>query len=148
MTSGETRRRAPLRQGLLTDALDDLAQVRLVGARCGACGETSLGAAEWCPNCGREGVEIVPLSDRGVLWSFTIVRHSPPGDYRGPKPFAPFGLGLVELPDGVRVLSPIQCDIDQLEIGMPLRFSPYLRQDPDSEVVAFAFAPAERGADV
>jgi uncharacterized OB-fold protein len=136
-----TSPRTPLRKGLLTEPLDDLAQVRLLGSRCASCGETSLGAAEVCPNCGRAGAETVPLTDRGVLWSFTVVRHRPPGDYRGPQPFEPFGLGLVELPEGVRVLSPIRCDLAELSIGMPLRFQAYLRADPEADVVAFTFIP-------
>jgi uncharacterized OB-fold protein len=136
-----TSPRTPLRKGLLTEPLDDLAQVRLLGSRCASCGETSLGAAEVCPNCGRAGAETVPLADCGVLWSFTVVRHRPPGDYRGPQPFEPFGLGLVELPEGVRVLSPIRCDLAELSIGMPLRFQAYLRADPEADVVAFTFIP-------
>jgi uncharacterized protein len=83
----------------------------------------------------------MPLSSHGVLWSFTVVRHRPPGDYRGPDPFAAFGLGLVELPDGVRVLSPIKCRLEELTIGMQLRFAPYLRHDEDKDVVVFAFEP-------
>jgi uncharacterized protein len=149
MSASETRTRIPLRAGMLTGLLSDLASVRLAGCRCTACREISFGAADICPNCGRDAVEPVALSDHGVLWSYTVVRHRPPGDYRGPDPFSPFGLGLVELPDGVRILSPIQCDIDQLEIGMELRFQPYLRRDPDVDVVAFTFAPAyRRGGDV
>jgi len=143
----EARARVPLRAGLLAGPLDDLGAVRLAGCRCSACGETAFGEAQVCPNCGRDTVEPVALSDRGVLWGFTVVRHRPPGDYRGPQPFAPFGLGLVELPEGVRVLSPIQCEVGELEIGMALRFQPYLRGDPDEDVVAFSFAPT-RGADV
>jgi uncharacterized OB-fold protein len=149
MSAGETKTRISLRVGMLTGQLSDLASVRLAGCRCSTCRETSFGAADICPNCGRDAVEPVALSDHGVLWSYTVVRHRPPGDYRGPDPFSPFGLGLVELPDGVRILSPIQCDIDQLEIGMELRFQPYLRRDPDADVVAFTFAPAHRrGGDV
>jgi len=77
----------------------------------------------------------------GELWSFTIVRHRPPGDYRAAEPFKPFGLGLVELADGIRVLSPIECDIGSLRIGMGLRFKPYVRHDEERDVVVFAFAP-------
>lgn len=140
---GEAKPRTPLRAGLLTGPLNDLAGVRLAGCRCSACGETSFGAADICPNCGQDTVEPIALGDHGVLWSFTVVRHRPPGDYRGPAPFSPFGLGLVQLPDGVRIFSPIDCDIDQLEIGMELRFRPYLRHDPDADVVVFSFAPAQ-----
>ena len=56
----------------------------------------------------------------------------------------PFGLGLVELPDGIRVLSPIDAPPEQLQIGMPLQFHPYvLRTDEGgAEIVAFSFQPA------
>jgi uncharacterized OB-fold protein len=81
-----------------------------------------------------------------MLWTFTVVRHRPPGNYKGPEPFSPFGMGLVELPEGVRVLSPIDCDIGQLKIGLELQFKPYARKEADGhEVVAFAFEPINKG---
>ena len=138
--SGGVVTRAPIREGLLSGPLADLGQVRLSGCKCTTCGETSLGAKTICPNCGRDTVQNIALGARGVLWSFTIVRHRPPGNYKGPDPFKPFGLGLVELPEGLRVLAPIDCEIDKLKIGLPLRFHPYVRHDEDGrEVVAFNF---------
>jgi uncharacterized OB-fold protein len=121
--------------------LDQLGTVRLAGCKCASCGEVSLGERAICPNCGRDTVQTVSLGNVGTLWSFTVIRHRPPGDYRGPDPFVPFGLGLVELPEGLRVLSPIYCDLDALRIGLPLRFKPYVRHDPDKDVIAFAFEP-------
>ena len=132
--------RVPIREGLMAGPLSQLDGVRLAGCKCSNCGETSLGAKSICPNCGRDTVQEIALSNRGMLWSFTVVRHRPPGNYRGPDPFVPFGLGLVELPEGLRVLSPIHCAIDRLKIGLELRFKPYVRQDDDGrEVVAFRF---------
>jgi hypothetical protein len=58
----------------------------------------------------------------------------------------PFGLGLIELPDGLRVLSPIHCDVEKLKIGLELRFKPYVRREDGHEVVAFAFEPLTKGA--
>ena len=138
--------RVPIREGLLTGPLAQLDRVRLAGCKCTTCGETSLGAKTICPNCGRDTVQEVALANRGLLWSFTVVRHRPPGSYKGPDPFVPFGLGLVELPEGLRVLSPIQCDLEQLKIGLELEFKPYVRHDEDGrDVVAFAYAPASKG---
>jgi uncharacterized OB-fold protein len=134
--------RVPIRDGLLAGSLFDLDRISLAGCKCASCGETSLGTRTLCANCGRDTVKDVALSRHGVLWTYTIVRHKPPGDYRCPDPFQPFGLGLVELPDGVRVMAPIICDIADLRIGLPLQFQPYVRSDADGrEVVAFAFAP-------
>jgi uncharacterized OB-fold protein len=145
-TDSATPVRAPIREGLLSGPLSDIDSVRLTGSKCTSCGETSLGSRTICPNCGCDTVQDVALSDRGVLWTFTVVRHRPPGNYKGPDPFVPFGMGLVELPDGVRVLSPIHCDIDRLKIGLKLRFTPYVRRDDDGrEVVAFTFKPESNG---
>jgi len=149
MTASESAagKRVPIRAGLLTGSLSELDSVRLAGSRCTSCKETSLGVLGVCPNCGGTTLREVALNDRGVLWTYTIVRHRPPGDYKGPEPFVPFGLGLVEVPEGVRVLAPILGDIDSLKIGLPLRFKPYVRKEGDSrEVVAFAFEPLSEGA--
>jgi uncharacterized OB-fold protein len=139
-----TPERAPIREGLLTGSLSDLDNVRLAGSRCSKCGETSLGRTSLCANCGRETVSEISLSKRGTLWTYTVVRHRPPGDYKGPDPFVPFGLGLVELSEGLRVLAPIQCEIRQLKIGLAVQFKPVIRRESDgSEIVLFAFEPFE-----
>ena len=145
VSEGAVRERVPIREGLLSGSLSQLDSVRLAGCKCTSCGETTLGKKSICPNCGRDTVRDVSLGDRGVLWSFTVVRHRPPGNYKGPEPFVPFGLGLVELADGLRMLSPIQCDIDKLKIGLELRFKPYVRHDAERDVVAFAFEAANKG---
>jgi uncharacterized OB-fold protein len=139
--------RVSIKDGLLCGPLDELDKVRLAGSRCSACGETTLGERAVCANCGSDRVSKVALAAHGTLWSFTVVRHRPPGNYKGPDPFAPFGLGLVELPDGLRVFSPVTCPISELRIGARLTFKPYLRTEPDGrEVVAFTFVPAEGSA--
>ena len=140
-----TARRVPIRAGLLTTPLSDLDAVRLIGSRCDTCSETTLGKNSICPNCGGEAVSELPLSGRGQLWTYTVVRHRPPGNYQGPEPFEPFALGLVELPDGLRVLTPIEGDFAHLRIGMELEFRAFVRAaGATPEVVSFAFTPAAR----
>jgi hypothetical protein len=134
----------PIRDGLLDGDLGDLERVRLHGTRCRRCGEVSLGRNPVCPNCGSEDVEGVTLGGEGTLWTYTVVRNRPPGDYKGPDPFVPFALGLVELADGIRVLSPLAVAIDAVKIGMPLGFRAFVQHvDAEGrEVVAFRFAAA------
>lgn len=147
--AGAARECVPIREGLLTGDLSRLEEVRLVGCRCESCGETALGRRNLCPNCGSDAMVNLSLSDRGTLWSFTIARHRPPGNYKGPEPFAPFGVGLVELSDGLRVMTPLEGDVGELRIGLPVRFKPYVRHDADRDVVAFAFEAIREGrADV
>lgn len=141
--NSQERKRVPIKDGLLTMPLSPPDQVRLIGSKCGTCGEASLGKRPTCPNCGRIGIEEVPLSQKGKLWTYTVIRHRPPGDYKGPEPFVPFGLGLVELPEGIRVLSPIEMDIDHLKIGMELQLLVYklYENEEGEEVIAFKFKP-------
>jgi uncharacterized OB-fold protein len=58
----------------------------------------------------------------------------------------PFVLGLVELPEGLRVLTPIECALEQVHIGMPVEFRAFVREPGGGpEVVSFAFVPSAAG---
>jgi hypothetical protein len=51
-------------------------------------------------------------------------------------------MGLVELPDGIRVLAPLGGDPADLHIGLTMRFHPFVRIDADGgETVSFDFTP-------
>jgi uncharacterized OB-fold protein len=114
-----------------------------MGSQCRDCSEISLGERQTCSNCGGGNLTEVPLSRRGKLWTYTVIRHKPPGDYKGPDPFVPFGLGLVELPEGIRVLSPIRCDLERMKVGMELEMEvhPLYTDENQNEVMAFRFGP-------
>ena len=86
----------PVVDGLFTDE-----PPRLLGAACDGCGEASFPRLEQCPYCGNESIQPVELSGHGTLWGWTTVLHAPPG-YLGA---VPYGFGVVELPEGVRVVT-------------------------------------------
>lgn len=138
----EKTERIPVGKGLLTEPLDQLEQVRLVGTHCRDCGEVMFGTYHSCANCASENVEQIPLSKRGTLWSYTVINHCPPAPYKGPTdPFIPFGEGLVELPEGVRVVSVLDCDLKRIHIGMELELVTYplFVDDDGKEVIAWKF---------
>jgi len=141
LSSIPQKKQIPIREGLFTTPLLPTEQVRLVGSKCRLCEEVLLGKYTTCPNCAGDNIEEIAFSRKGKLWSYTTIRHRPPGDYKGPDPFVPFGLGLVELPEGIRVLSPIDCDIGRLEIGMELELVIYTlyQVEEGNEVMAFKF---------
>lgn len=76
---------------------------RLVGGRCDACGTFMLGLPQLCPGCWREGT-VVPtaLSSTGTLYSSTMIRRAPKGFV------APYRMGWVDLPEGLRVIGRIE----------------------------------------
>jgi len=133
---------SPVRPGLVTQISDAEDGTRLLGSRCRACSEVSLGTSAVCLNCGGDALDSTTLHPEGTLWTYTIVRYRPPGDYRGPEPFQPFALGLVELPDGIRVMAPLAGDPDSFAIGQPLKIVRMTLSGPGDGSLAFAFAHA------
>ena len=85
-----------VRDGLFTDGTP-----ALLGSRCTNCGNVHFPGVDTCPYCSAEDPEPVELSTPGTLWAWTAVTAPPPG-YLGE---VPFGIGVVELPEGVRVIT-------------------------------------------
>ncbi len=140
MTEKATKVRIPIREGLLSASLTPLEEVRLIGSKCNDCGEVGLGEVSSCQNCAGEDLSVIPLSKNGTLWSYTVIRSKPPGDFKGD---VPMGEGLVELSEGIRVKSPVGGNVEKLEIGMNLEFTAYPLYENESgeEVIAFRFDP-------
>jgi len=116
-------------------------EVSLLASRCRACGRYQFPAAATCPTCRGDDVEPVRLSSTGTLWGWTAVHTAPPG-YEGP---VPFGFGVVELPEGLRVITRLETtDVDALRFGMPVRAATaalHANADGDT-VVTYTFVPA------
>jgi len=132
-------------EGLLTQPLQPMENVRINGSKCKACGEVMLGCYNSCANCASETMEQIPLGKRGKVWTYTVIRHQPPGQYRGPtNPFVPFPEGLVELPEGIRVLSALDCDVEKVHIGMEVELVVYelYKNEQGQSVLAFKFKAA------
>ncbi len=131
----------PVNEGLVTGTDNEPRDVQLLGSKCDRCGEVSLGANAVCLNCGSDRITGIRLAPEGELWTYTVIRHRPPGGYLGPDPFEPFAIGLVELPDGIRVMAPLAGDVDSFEIGCRLRLEPWILQSRDGPAYrAFRFA--------
>ena len=92
----------------------------LVGFKCRECGVTVFGPATFCQACTSFDVDQIDLGQKGILYSYTIVRI-PPAGWPGPVPYI---LGQVELPAGPQVLAEIiDCEADDLTIGMPVELA-------------------------
>ncbi len=123
--------------------------IRLIGGRCGACGETEFPRKQSCRDCGGQDIGAVTLADHGVLWSWTVQRFPPPSPpYHGcADEFTPFGVGYVELPGEVIVETRLtESDPARLRIGMPMRLTGIeVTTATGEQALAFAFAPVEEG---
>ena len=92
---------------------------RLRGYRCEACGEVLQAAHRACPNCAAVGqMQPVRLSDRGVLYSYTIVHRSFPGVK------TPLISAVVRMDDGVFIkgnLDDVAPRPEAIAFDMPVR---------------------------
>jgi len=87
------------------------------------------------------------LPRRGTLWTWTTQEFLPKEPYAGgetKETFRPFGVGLVQLGDEVRVEGRLTIsDPEKIRFGMELEvvIVPF-RTDPDgTEVLSYAFRP-------
>jgi hypothetical protein len=135
-----------IKPDLLSPPLQTGQPARLAGSQCQRCGEVFLGKRSGCENCAGQEMAGITFSRQGTLWSYTVVRHEPPTGYKVPGAFQPYLVGMVELPEGLRLLSPIECEIERASIGMQLELVvyPLYLNEQGQEVLAFKFRPAEK----
>src|SRR5262245_22939112 len=136
--------RVPVADGIFTWPSDE---PRLIGSRCRACGIITFPSQASCPRCARADMAEHLLSRRGRLWAWTTQHFPPPSPpYAGPQgeAFVPFGVGYVELPGEVKVVTRLtETDPERLAPGveMELVLVPFRTDDQGNEVVTFAFRP-------
>jgi uncharacterized OB-fold protein len=141
-----TSKQVPLAEGLYTWPATS---PQLIASKCKSCGEVAFPQQSSCPNCTGDSTEEVLLSRRGTLWTWTIQHFPPPHPFIGdPKKFEPFGVGYIELPEGIRVESRLTTsNADELEIGMEMELviEKFCEGEDGSERMTFAFAPVGEG---
>lgn len=118
----------------------------LVGTRCTGCGTHYFPKSISCrnPRCEDKAVEPAELGRTGRLYSYTVQAYRPPALFRM-EPWAPYAIGLVELPEGLRVLGMLTgCEPADLRIDMPLELvvETLYRDGEGRDVATYKYAPA------
>lgn len=111
----------------------------LLGSKCRDCGKIVFPKRKICPQCFKEGVmEEVPLTRRGKLYTYTIIRQ-------GPKGFqTPYATCFVDLPEGVRVFSQLTTsDPNEIRIGMDVELvvGKVRSNEEGNDIISFKFKP-------
>ena len=116
----------------------------LEGEKCGACGAVFVGYRDTCSSCGARGkLEAIKLSNKGKLYSFSIVYRSFPGVE------VPYISAIVDLEGGGTLkgnLIGIEPDPANLKFDMPVEvvFEDALgRKDAEgNSYISYFFKPA------
>lgn len=111
--------------------------------KCQDCGSLYLGKRNVCSKCfARDAMKPTKLSNKGTLYSFSIVHRSFPGVE------TPFVSAIVDLDGGGTVkgnLINVQADPDHVKLGMPVEviFGDAGRKDKEGRsYVSYFFQPA------
>jgi uncharacterized OB-fold protein len=116
---------------------EDAGGGRLLGNKCKSCGKIYFPKAQFCFDCFDKGMEEVGLSRRGKLYSYTIGRMA--STHFRP----PYAVGLIDLPEGVRVFAPlIMTEDETYTIGMEMELViEELWRENHNEIIGYKFKP-------
>ncbi|HMA81894.1 MAG TPA: Zn-ribbon domain-containing OB-fold protein [Candidatus Binatia bacterium] len=113
---------------------------KLMMQKCGNCGTWVFPPRPVCGDCASEKLEWVPVSGKGKIFCFTIIREVVGTALRGFGPDIPYVTAWVDLDDGPRFCSNvIGCPIEQVRIDMPVEV---VFQDSGDGITLPKFKPA------
>lgn len=100
---------------------------KLMGAKCGKCGQLLVPPKPMCPNCLSKVLRWKELPSRGKLLTYTII-HVAPKQFQS---MAPYVVGVVKLEEGAQLPGIIKnVALDAVKVGMSLAI------DFDSETMS------------
>lgn len=119
---------------------------QLIGSQCGSCSATTFPVQDYCPRCSSNQMSELRLPRRGTVIAWTTQGFAPGAPYAGPtgKDFVPFGVGLVQLGDVIRVEGRLtENDPAKLQFGQEVELTmiPLTTDADGNDVITFAFQP-------
>ncbi|WNE97590.1 OB-fold domain-containing protein [Streptomyces luomodiensis] len=114
---------------------EGVARHQLLIQRCLDCAAPRFPWLPGCGTCGSQRWEAVEASGDGTVFSYVVMHHPP-----FPAFDPPYAVGLIELAEGVRMVSDITgVPYDKVRIGMPVQLE-FLRVDDELELPVFRCA--------
>ncbi|PTH87372.1 hypothetical protein C9J60_18635 [Streptomyces sp. A244] len=111
---------------------EGVARHDLLIQRCTACRTLRFPWLPGCNACGSPDWDTVAASGEGTVYSYVVMHHPP-----FPAFEPPYAVGLVELAEGVRIVSNVVgVPYDEVRIGMPVRLE-FRRYDEELELPVF-----------
>jgi uncharacterized OB-fold protein len=84
--------------------------------RCGACNALIYYPRDRCPQCLSDNLKWQPVSGRGKVYSYTVVRRASTRSFSD----KPYVLAIVELDEGVRMTTNVEAPPETVKVGMPV----------------------------
>lgn len=138
------KKQVPIIEGLFTWPSD---KPQLVASKCKKCGAYFFPKVPYCgnPDCTKDkaNMEVTPLSNRGKMYTYTIHTAQPAHPFRM-EPFKPYGVAMVDVPEGMRVLG-MTTTTEGLKIGQTVEMTVgKLYEDAENEYITWMWKPVEK----
>ena len=114
-----------------------IAEGRLLVRRCLACARAAYPPMPGCPHCGHDEGEIVEAVGEGTLYSWTVCHVAFDPEFAADVPYV---VGLVDLPEGARVVARLEMATDTLVADAPVRVD-FTRGPDGSRQLRFVAVP-------
>jgi uncharacterized OB-fold protein len=122
----------PQTRGEETIWFDQCQKGRLSILKCMDCESYSFYPTSVCRSCSSRSVELIDADGRGVVHTFSWVYRAPPGF----ETSAPYNITIVELIEGVKLMSRVLCDEETLKCGLEVQVN-FAKITPDFQVPVF-----------
>jgi len=117
--SEQARKPLPAPSALSRPFWDGLAAGELRVQKCDDCGRLVFYPRPHCPDCLSEALTWTPLSGRGRVYTYTIVRRAMHPAF---APDVPYVFAIVELEEGPRLATNVvNCDIEAVRVELPVK---------------------------
>jgi len=138
------KNKVPLIEGLFTWPSDP---PRLIASRCKKCGALAFPRSPYCtnPDCEKktENVEVIELANRAKLFTWAVQVYPPPPPFKM-EPFEPFTIGMLDVPEGLRILGMLTTD--EVDFGMEMKMTTRkLFEDEENEYITWVWQPVKQG---
>ena len=104
-----------VREGLIKMPSSPEEPPRIIASKCTKCGDIALPKKRICGVCDGTELEDVLLSNRGKIYSYTIVRQAIPG-YD-----VPYIVGVIQVPEdeAIPIIAQLrECELDEVKVDM------------------------------
>jgi len=116
----------------------------LKGYKCKNCGKIWFPRFQPCPNpdCWSEEMEVVPLSRRGTIYSYTDVYIGQPTM----REYMPMTMAYVDLPEQIRVFAQLEGEVGSFQCGdeVELTTGPVRNNRDGKPIISYKFKKISR----
>ena len=117
---------------------DSLREHEIRVQRCSACGAYRYHPKEMCPRCRSRDAEWSPISGRGEVYTYTVVRRAPTPAY---QPDVPYVIVHATMAEGFRMIATLPgVPPDRVRIGLPVVLG---YEDVSPEWTLLTFRPGD-----